>query len=140
VIYNFGMRYVRAEDRPPNGEAPPGGQVDPAPMLGTWFATDKQSAGVVRLELTERGGAFIVRAFGAGTPEPVDWGEVPAVAYAKSVVCGEGMAVSAAYDFGFLESLLAAYTKGGILVLDTFNTFKDGSGRSAYFSREFFHR
>jgi hypothetical protein len=134
------MRYVRAEDRPPNGDAPPGGHVDPAPMLGTWFATDKQASGVVKLELAERAGAFVVRAFGAGSPDPLDWGEVPAIAYAKSVVSDEGMAVSAAYDFGFLESLLAAYTKGGILVLDTFNTFKDGSGRSAYFSREFFHR
>jgi hypothetical protein len=134
------MQYVRAEDRPPDGDALPGGRVDPAPMLGTWFATDKQTAGVARLELAERDGAFLVRAFGASTPGPVDWGEVPAVAYAKNVVSGEGMAVSAAYDFGFLESLLAAYTKGGILVLDTFNTFKDGSGRSAYFSREFFHR
>jgi hypothetical protein len=134
------MRYVRAEDRPPNGDAPAGGHVDPAPMLGTWLATDKQAAGVVKLELTERDGAFVVRAFGAGTPDPLDWGEAPAVAYAKSVVSDEGMAVSASYDFGFQESLLAAYTKGGILVLDTFNTFKDGSGRSAYFSREFFHR
>ena len=109
-------------------------------MLGTWLATDKQSAGVVKLELSERDGNFVVRAFGAATPEPLDWGEVPAIAYAKSVVSDEGMAVSATYDFGFAESLLAAYSKGGILVLDTFNTFKDGSGRSAYFSREFFHR
>jgi hypothetical protein len=134
------MRYVRAEDRLPNGDAPPGGRVDPAPMLGSWFATDKQSAGVVKLELAERDGAFVVRAFGAGSPDPIDWGEVPAIAYANSVVSDEGMAVSAVFDFGFEESLLAAYSKGGILVLDTFNTFKDGSGRSAYFSREFFHR
>jgi hypothetical protein len=134
------MRYVRAEDGLPNGDAPPGGRVDPAPMLGTWFATDKQSAGVVKLELIERDGAFVLRAFGAGDPDPIDWGEVPAIAYAKSVDSDEGMAVSATFDFGFEESLLAAYSKGGILVLDTFNTFKDGSGRSAYFSREFFHR
>jgi hypothetical protein len=70
-------------------------------MLGTWFATDKQSAGVVKLELAERDGAFVVRAFGAGSPEPIEWGEVPASAYAKSVVSDEGMAVSAIFDFGF---------------------------------------
>jgi hypothetical protein len=44
------------------------------------------------------------------------------------------------YDFGFLVTILAAYAKQGILVLDTFNTFTDSSGRSNYFSREFFHR
>ena len=140
MTYNSGMRYVRAEDRLSNGDTPSSGRVDPAPMLGTWFATDKQSAGVVKLELSERDGAFLVRAFGAGSPDPIDWGEVPAIAYAKSVASDEGMAFSATFDFGFEESLLAAYSKGGILVLDTFNTFKDGSGRSAYFSREFFHR
>ena len=37
-------------------------------------------------------------------------------------------------------TILAAYAKQGILVLDTFNTFTDASGRSNYFSREFFHR
>ena len=50
------------------------------------------------------------------------------------------MAFSAVYDFGFMETLLAAYMKGGILVLDTFNAFKDSSGRASYFTREFFHR
>ena len=114
--------------------------MDPGPMLGTWFATDKQASGLVKLVLSERDGAFFIRAFGAAAPEPLDWGEVPAIAYANSVASTAGMAWSAFYDFGFSESLLAAYSKGGILVLDTFNTFKDGSGRSAYFSREFFHR
>jgi hypothetical protein len=133
-------RYLRTEDRLPPGVVAPGGRVDPAPMLGTWYATDKAATGIVRMELSDRDGTFVLRAFGAGDPEPVDWGEVEATAYAASVASPEGMAVSAVYDFGFLETILAAYTKGGILVLDTFNTFKDSSGRSAYFSREFFHR
>ncbi len=49
------------------------------------------------------------------------------------------MAFTALFDFGFMESLLAVYLKGGILVLDSFNTFRDDSGRSNYFSPEFFH-
>lgn len=129
---------MRIEDRP-SGEAPPG-EVDPSPMFGTWHNTDKKTAGVVRMVLAESNGRFTVRAWGAGEAELFDWGEAAATAHAAGVGSREGMAFSAVYDFGFVEVILAAYTKSGILVLDTFNTFKDGSGRANYFTREFFHR
>ena len=119
--------------------AAPGGGVDATPLLGTWWNTDKATAGVVRLELRDQGGALRVHAFGAGEPGPVDWGEIAATVYAANVGSREGMAFSARYDFGFAETILAAYTKSGILVLDTFNAFKDDSGRADYFTREFFH-
>jgi len=134
------LEYVRAEDRLPEETAPPGGALDPALLVGTWFATDKQAAGVVRLELRQQDGCLLVRAFGADPVQPNDWGEIEATAYGSSVAAENAMAFSAMYDFGFLVTILAAYAKQGILVLDTFNTFTDASGRSNYFSREFFHR
>ena len=130
---------MRAEERLPEGVAPPGGIRDLAALLGTWFNTDKNTGGLVRMTLAGTPGDFTVHAFGAGSPEH-DWGSIAAVAYASGVGSPDGMAFSATYDFGFVETFLAAYTKSGILVLDTFNVFKDGSGRSNYFSREFFHR
>jgi len=133
-------KFMRTEERLPEGAAPPGGRVDHTPLLGTWYATDKAAAGIVKMTLSDRGGAFVVRAWGATSPELVDFGEVEAVAYAANVASLQAMAFSAVFNFGFLETLLAAYYKGGILVLDTFNTFKDESGRSPYFTREFFHR
>jgi hypothetical protein len=132
------LQCMRIEDRPSGGTPP--GEVDPSPMFGTWHNTDKQTAGVVRMVLAESGGRFTVRAWGAGEAELFDWGEIAATAHAAGVDSREGMAFSAVYDFGFVETILAAYTKSGILVLDTFNTFKDGSGRANYFTREFFHR
>lgn len=129
---------MRLEDRPSG--ASPAGTVDPAPMFGTWHNTDKNTAGIVRMILGESGGRFTVHAWAAGEPDLYDWGEIDATAHAANVTSSEGMAFSATYDFGFVETILAAYTKSGILVLDTFNTFKDGSGRSNYFTREFFHR
>jgi hypothetical protein len=131
-------RSMRVEDRLRG--AAPAGPVDVAPVLGTWWNTDKATEGVVRLELREHGGALRVHAFGAGEPGPYDWGEIAGTIYAANAGSRAGMAFSAVYDFGFAETILAAYTKSGILVLDTFNTFKDGSGRSHYFTREFFHR
>lgn len=112
----------------------------PGLLLGTWFATDKEAAGVVRLELTESEDAVAVRAFGDADAQPYDWGEVRATVYGNSASASDAMAFSALYDFGFMTTLLAAYAKQGILVLDTFTTFKDDSGRADFFSREFFHR
>ena len=134
------LEYVRTEDQLPERAAPPGGALDPALLVGTWFATDKEATGVVRLELRQRDGRLLVRAFGADPEQPFDWGEVEATAYGSAVTSVDAMAFSAMYDFGFLVTILAAYAKQGILVLDTFNTFTDSSGRSNYFSREFFHR
>jgi hypothetical protein len=134
------LDYVRAEDQLPDQAAPPGAPLDSSLLVGTWYATDKEATGVVRLELRAQDGTLYVRTFGADTAEPYDWGEVEASAYGSSVTAVDAMAFSAIYDFGFLVTVLAAYAKQGILVLDTFNTFTDSSGRSNYFSREFFHR
>jgi hypothetical protein len=142
------LGYLRAEDQLPAGAAAPGGALDPALLAGRWHATDHQATGVVRLELRPEGATLFVRAFGAGaantagagTAGPNDWGEIEATAYGAAVTSTSAMAFSAVYDFGFMVTVLAAYAKQGILVLDTFNTFTDGSGRSNYFSREFFHR
>lgn len=133
---------MRAEEQLPEGVAPPGGIRDLAALLGTWFNTDKNTGGVVRMVLAGTPEDFTVHAFGAGSPpsKEHDWGSIAAVAYAANVGSPDGMAFSATYGFGFVETFLAAYTKSGILVLDTFNVFQDGSGRSNYFSREFFHR
>jgi len=134
------LGYVRVEDQLPDQVAPAAGPLDSEHVVRMWYATDKQATGVIRLELRQDEGALKVRAFGAGAVEPYDWGEITATAYGSGVTATETMAFSAVYDFGFLVTILAAYVKQGILVLDTFNTFIDSSGRSNYFSREFFHR
>jgi hypothetical protein len=46
----------------------------------------------------------------------------------------------AVYDFDFMRMFLAANMNKGLLIIASYNTFRDGSGRSNYFSREFFYR
>jgi hypothetical protein len=134
------LEFTRTEDRLSDETAPGGAMaVDAEPLVGTWLNTDKKTRGIVRLFLTLNGGALKVRAFGACDPAPCDWGEVQGAAFSSGVSSNEGMAFTALFDFGFMETLLAVYLKGGILVLDSFNTFNDDSGRANYFSREFFH-
>jgi hypothetical protein len=134
------MKYTRAEDELTleDGQGA-GGSIDPTPLLGAWLNTDKATRGIVKLIIRDDDNAFKVRAFGACVPSPCDWGEAEGHVFSAGVASREGMAFTVSFDFGFMETDLAVYMKGGILVLDSFNTFKDGSGRADYFSREFFH-
>ena len=98
---------TRAEDFV---EAPSPGPIDPSPLAGTWYNTDKESRGIVRIVAAAGDGIFTVQAFGAF------------------------------YDHGFLRTHLQAKVNRGVLVVAMFNEFTDGSGRSSYFTREFYHR
>jgi hypothetical protein len=129
-----------ADHRTAPGDAHVPTGLDLTPLLGTWHATDRQTRSVTELVLSTRNGELLVSAHGADEPQPRDWGEAAATAFAAEPSSRTAMAFSAEYDFGFLTVLLAAYAKQGILVLDTFTSFRDDSGRAGYFTREFFHR
>lgn len=164
------LRLSRASDAPrhaaPRVALPGAPAVDPAPLLGTWVSFDTATGGIVRVVVDRRGGRLAVRAFGAASPAPRDWGEVAgdafagAVASAASAVDGEDSAIqenpetpediahapaaavgfTARYGFGFLDTLLAAYLNRRLLVVDSYNVFRDGSGRASYFSRDHFYQ
>jgi hypothetical protein len=133
-------RWSRAEDLPEGGTEPGPGTLDPAPLLGTWINTNPRARGMARIILAASGGRFTVRVLGANGASPIDWGEVPAAAFAHDAGSREAMAFAAAYDLGFLRADLQANVKQGVLVVASFNEFTDGSGRCSYFTREFFYR
>jgi hypothetical protein len=137
------LPWSRAEDFPEGVVEPGPGMLDPAPLLGTWINTNPQVRGIARIVLAANGGRFTVQIFGANGANgdsPIDWGEVPAVPFAHDAGSRETMAFSAAYDLGFQRVELQANVKQGVLVVASFNEFTDGSGRSSYFTREFFYR
>src|SRR5689334_21539923 len=98
------MKFTRAEDQPAaEAEQAGGAAVDPSPLVGTWFNTDKRTRGIAKLVLTQDDGVLKVQAFGACEPTLCDWGEVRGVAFSDGVGSPEGMAFTALYDFGFME-------------------------------------
>jgi hypothetical protein len=90
--------------------------------------------------LSRKGEQIVVRIVAAGDPEPSDWGETIASLFAADASSPEAMAFSAFYDFGFMETQLQAHVRQGVLIIAKFDRFKDNSGRSNYFSKEFFYR
>lgn len=136
-----GQMPLRIDEQPPLDSPPSAGRLDLSQVLGSWRNTDRgSSGGTLRLVVAERGGDLLVRGFGAGDPEPYDWGETRATPLAQGVSGDSAWAFDCTFDLGFMTTDIAAYGKEGILIAASFNSFGDASGRADYWTREFFHR
>ena len=134
------VSFVRADERMESSELEPL-EVAPAPLLGSWINTNAATPGIAKVVVTDRAGGVSLRVFSANGPTPRDWGDADVeVLYSAGVHSSPAMAFVARYDFDNLEARLEANLSLGLLVIASFNTFKDGSGRSDYFGREFFYR
>jgi hypothetical protein len=127
----------RMEDAPGVG---PQEDITVGQFCGDWIGTNTSTRGIARISIRAEDRGLSVRAFGAGEHELNDWGTVLAEVFAEGASATRVRAFRAFYDFGFLETWLQAKTEKGVLVIASFNRFKDQSGRSNYFSREFFYR
>ncbi len=115
-------------------------KIDVTPFVGTWVNTMRDTQSFVKLIVSDRDGKLFVQAFAAASPELCDWGAVEAQVFADRVDSRKGAGFSAHYNTGLIDVAFQANMNLGLLVLLTFNRFKDGSSRANYINREFFHR
>jgi hypothetical protein len=125
---------------PRSEEQPIANSIHPEPLLGTWRNTNTATRGIASAMLSYKDKQIVVRIIAPGDPEPSDWGEAMASLFATDASSPEAMAFSAFYDFDFMETQLQAHVRQGVLIIAKFDRFKDNSGRSNYFSKEFFYR
>ena len=108
-------------------------------MVRSWTNVNPSSQGIVSVQLSSVDGTLRATVQGAAGGSPINWGEVAVEAlYGENPASKRGIAFVARYNFGFLETLLEGNVNSGLLVLAAFHTFRDGSRRANYFSREFF--
>jgi hypothetical protein len=132
------MKYTRANDR--GSEGAPAVGLPPEGMEGLWFNSDPGTGEIARIIIAIREGMILLRAFGANSPEAIDWGEAPAKTFADRIGSSVITGLTADYDFGFMKTRIAGNIKYGTLVIQSYNEFSDDSGRPAYFTREFFSK
>jgi hypothetical protein len=133
------MEISRSNDRLAGGVVS-AGDPDLSDAVGSWFNTNRTTDEIVRLDIARRGDRLVLRVFGAGEPDPIPWPETTAIPYVSALGSREVTGFEAHRDLGFMETHLAANLKYGVLVIQSYNRFKDGSGRGCYFTREFFHQ
>jgi hypothetical protein len=131
-----GIEVTRTRDRPPSDGATRVLPVNLRPLLGRWVNYEQTSSGIHHLEIDDWEGTPVVRAFGAGQPSPIDWGEVAGAAFTDGVAGRDAVAFTATYYLPFATVLLAAYLNKRLLVVDAYSIFTDGSGRANYFQRD----
>jgi hypothetical protein len=110
--------------------------LDLSVLLGDWRNTNAEG-GLARIVCEPAGDGRLTIHCYAGVR---DWGNADAPVFALTFDARHAAAFSAVYDFGFEEVRLQANVKLGVLVVASFNRFRDDSGRSDYFGREFFYR
>ncbi|MBZ5505852.1 MAG: hypothetical protein LAO78_10225 [Acidobacteriia bacterium] len=134
------LKYAKAEDRVEQA-MPNGSLLLLDGLSGVWVNTNSASRGITKVVIAVQAANLVVRVFGAGDPDPYDWGEREAEhLYANSISSHAATGFTVRYLFEYSEIELQANWNQGLLVLANFTVFKDGSKRSNYFSREFFYR
>jgi hypothetical protein len=131
--------HVNDESQPAPGEVL-AAELDLFSLAGRWKNTNSATRGISEIVISEGGKNLRVQTFGASASGPCDWGEGLATTYAYSVAGDIVAGFELTYDFGAQEALVTAIHNRGVLVIHTYHRFKDGSGRSNFISKEFFHQ
>src|SRR5262245_18447987 len=130
------MEFVRADEQVPETFAG-AVTVDPASIVGHWVNTNLSTPGIARVVVSRGDGGLSIRVSSASGHTPREWGDADVeVVYSNGIASSAATAFVARYDFGYLETRVEANLSLGLLVVATFNTFTDGSGRFNYFARE----
>jgi hypothetical protein len=130
---------VNDESQPAPGEVL-AAKLDLSSLIGRWKNTNSATRGISEIIISEDGKNLRVQTFGARASGPRDWRESPATTYAYGVAGDIVAGFELTYDFGSQEALVTAIHNRGVLVIHAYHRFKDGSGRSNFISKEFFHQ
>ena len=101
-------------------------------IAGTWVNVDPATRGLTKLVIFPSGSEFLVRGYGQCSPSDCDWGFTQLHPGGHSVSDAESDYAIATYDFGFKETTIMVHLEGDQLMVETYNVFKDGSGRKHY--------
>jgi hypothetical protein len=103
-------------------------------FAGYWTNVDPNTRGIVALDIAVEGSSANVQAWGSCHPTPCDWGTVAANAFATDVSSdiSNAAAMTAVFDSGFSETTLVMSPSGDQLKVESYDRFKDNSGRSNY--------
>lgn len=112
-----------------------------AALVGNWTNCDASTRSLVRAAITNAKKGVNVELFGACVPTACDWGVVPGHVYAPNVSSKNAVAFSANYKFDFKETIVTGMLlEPGLLMVELYNHFTDGSDRMDYSTKDYFHR
>lgn len=119
--------------------------VPPVPnpaLLGTWANTNPATRNVVDIVIAGNKAGIKVDGFGACSPTPCQWGNIPGTVFGANVSSTTGISFEANWNFGFartvFQGMLTEPRNVPTLTVQEFTTFTDHSGRSNFTVTETF--
>jgi hypothetical protein len=109
-------------------------------FIGLWRNTASEGSSIDSVSFAATDPGQTMQAVGRDGAGLRDWGTADVEVYVEVGAASDPAKIKVFYDLGSMDVLLHGWVKQGVLVLALFRRFKDGSGRSDYFDREFFYR
>ena len=111
-------------------------------LTGRWLNTNPETLGMAECVIKQEGELFRIDIFGAGPDGPIQWPtcRTEPLANLEEEAGQRTFALSATFDFAFMTAETYIRVNKGVLVIVLFASFRDGSKRSDYVTREFFYR
>lgn len=99
-------------------------------FVGTWQNTDANATGIVKIVIDA---SQHIRAYGACSPNPCDYGAVDFSTYGLNTGDTNHRLGTGRWTFNFKEVILTAkLTSARVMKVEDFNRFTDTSGRQNY--------
>ena len=113
-------------------------KIDTSAFPGIWINSNPDTNGIARIVISESTGNLSLQTFAVGPDRLIDWGTVPVNIFASTPSSHVAAGFTCVYNFTFVETELQGMIMKGLLVLAQLHRFKDESGRTDYFVREYF--
>lgn len=130
------LKFTKTDDLNQNGNIDE--SIDLSPFVGSWTNTKEGTGQLPKVVLRAEDKTLYMRAFAAGRDGMIDWGESVCEVFAENIYDGTAIAYITAFSFDEIDVEITANVKLGVLVVQTYTKFKDGSKRLNYYAREFY--
>lgn len=115
-----------------------GAGVDVSPFVGTWYGIKLDENRIAKLVITEEDGALLIHPYGSADSELFDWGQATAIPYIASGAKTNGF--RARCRVGAMQVDFFTIENQGVLLVQTFTSFHDDSGRAGEFGKAYYRR
>lgn len=120
-------------------EQVPGGRIDVSQLVGMWFGIKLDESRFARLEITEQDGTLLIRPYGSPDSGESDWGQAEMTPYAASgSTTATGFEAKCRFGAEWVE--FVAVQNQGVLLVQSFTSFHDDSGRASEFAKAYYRR
>lgn len=107
-------------------------------LVGVWNNANPKTGQISRIQIISKTETLYIHCHGKLEHGEQDWGTAPCELFSDNVTSPIIEGFIASYNLDFIHIKIVGNIKYGVMVIQSYNTFKDDSKRNNYIAREFF--